>query len=67
MFCTSWTYLVVIGLIPDELVAWNALLVTYHPNIFRVFAVRHTKTVGLTLSQALFSTSAVHVVEPDTA
>lgn len=32
-----------------------------------MFAVRHTKAIGLALSQALLSTSAVHVVKPDMA
>ena len=60
------THLATMGLVPDELEAWNALLVAHHPDILWMFAVWHSKAVGLTLSQTLLSASAVHVVEPNT-
>lgn len=47
--------------------AWNASWAARHPNIFWMFAVRHSKAIGLTLSQALLCTSAMHVVQPDMA
>lgn len=62
-----WTHLLTVGLVPDELEAWNALLVAHHPDIFWMFAVRHSKAIGFTLSQTLLSTGAVHIVKPDTA
>ena len=65
--CSVGTYLVAAGLVPDELEPWNALLGARHSDIFWMFAVRHTEAIGLTLSKALLSTSAVQVVEPDTA
>lgn len=59
-------YLVAAGLVPDKLEAWNALGGADHSDIFWMFAVRHSKPIGMTLSQALLSTKAVHIVQPDT-
>lgn len=56
------TYLLAVGLVPDELEAWNSLLRAHHSDIFRMFAVRHSKAIGLTLSQTRLSTGAVHIV-----
>lgn len=61
------SYLITVGQVLEELEAWNSPLGAHHSNIFWMFAVRHTKAIGLALSQALLSTSAVHVVKPDTA
>lgn len=65
--CSMGTYLMAVGLVLDELEAWNALLRARHSDILWMSAVRHSKAIGLTLSQALLSTSAVHIVQPDMA
>lgn len=61
------SYLHAVGLVLDELEAWDALLGAHHSDIFWMFAVGHSKAIWLTLSQALLSTRAVHIVQPDTA
>lgn len=57
-------YLITIALL-GEFEAWNASGAARHSNIFWMFAVRHSKAIGPTLSQALLCTSAMHVVQPD--
>ena len=50
----------------DEFETRNAFLVAHHPDIFRVFAVTHTKAIGLTLCQTLLCATTVDIVQPDT-
>lgn len=54
-------YLVTVALL-GEFEAWNASGAARHSDVFRMFAVRHSKAIGRTLSQALLCTSAMHVV-----
>lgn len=63
--CFIGTYLVTAAL--GEFEAWNASGAAGHSDVFWMFAVRHSKAVGLTLCQALLCTTAVYVVQPDLA
>lgn len=64
--CFTGAYLVTAALL-GEFKAWNASGAARHTNIFWMFAVGHPKAVGLTLSNALLCSSAVHIVQPDMA
>lgn len=59
-------YIDVVGKGVDKLKSGDPLVTANHPDILRMFAVRHTDAVGLTLGQGILISLAVDIVKPDT-